>query len=299
MADQFIATVVIVTFNRKDDLRNAVASALSQTGGVEVLVLDDGSTDGTAEMMRDEFPQARYDLSDKNMGHIAHRNRASDLAQSPILISIDDDATFSSPHVVEQTVRDFDDPRIGSVAIPYIDVKVSDKLLQTPPDDEQRWAAAVFRGTAYAMRRDVFDQTGRFREVFRHSAEEEDFCLRMMDGGHTVRIGRADAIHHFESPQRIRSYKFERAARNIMINLVLNYPLSVLPIQIAGKSLNFLKSGAKQGMLFYAIRGILRGLGYGVAHIAQRRAVARQAFDKWQRLRKEKMILLDEVLPPA
>jgi glycosyltransferase involved in cell wall biosynthesis len=46
------ATVVITTKDRKGELRTAVQSAVEQTADPEVLVLDDGSTDGTAEMAR-------------------------------------------------------------------------------------------------------------------------------------------------------------------------------------------------------------------------------------------------------
>ena len=50
------ATIVIVTKNRKEELRDAVLSALNQVGRLEILVIDDGSTDGTSEMIRAEFP---------------------------------------------------------------------------------------------------------------------------------------------------------------------------------------------------------------------------------------------------
>ena len=55
------ATVVITTKNRKNDLMVAVKSALNQTAAPEVLVVDDGSTDGTADLIRSEFPTVRVD----------------------------------------------------------------------------------------------------------------------------------------------------------------------------------------------------------------------------------------------
>jgi Glycosyl transferase family 2 len=53
-----LATVVIATRNRKDDLRRAIASCMLQVPRVTVLVLDDGSTDGTAENGCEEFSAA-------------------------------------------------------------------------------------------------------------------------------------------------------------------------------------------------------------------------------------------------
>ena len=52
-------SVVIATRDRKSDLRRAIASCLRQTAAPEILVLDDGSTDGTADMVRQEFRRLR------------------------------------------------------------------------------------------------------------------------------------------------------------------------------------------------------------------------------------------------
>src|SRR5262245_20298419 len=87
------ATVVIVTKNRKDDLRRALSSTFMQSGVTfDVLVFDDASTDGTLQMVREEFPQARLHLSEVSTGHIVHRNRGTELARSPIVVIIDDDS---------------------------------------------------------------------------------------------------------------------------------------------------------------------------------------------------------------
>src|SRR5690349_16819415 len=113
------ATIIITTKNRRDELRSALKSVFQQTAVIEVVVMDDGSTDGTREMVSAEFPLARVERSEKSRGYIVQRNLAAHVASAAILVSIDDDAAFSSPHVVEQTLNEFDDPRVGAVAIPY------------------------------------------------------------------------------------------------------------------------------------------------------------------------------------
>ena len=50
-ADTPLASVVFATRNRREELRAAIDGALSQTVPVEVIVMDDGSDDGTAEML--------------------------------------------------------------------------------------------------------------------------------------------------------------------------------------------------------------------------------------------------------
>jgi glycosyltransferase involved in cell wall biosynthesis len=57
VSNTFGASVVISTKNRKDELRNAITSCLSQSVPVEVVVFDDGSENGTSEVVRQDFPQ--------------------------------------------------------------------------------------------------------------------------------------------------------------------------------------------------------------------------------------------------
>lgn len=111
---QYQAAVVIPTFNRKDYLRKAIVSSLAQTVPVEVVVMDDGSTDGTAEMMRAEFPRIIFEQHPGPNGPSFLRNRGSELATAPILFPIDDDSVFDSTKTVEQTLAEFNHPHRGS-----------------------------------------------------------------------------------------------------------------------------------------------------------------------------------------
>jgi hypothetical protein len=97
---------------------------------------------------------------------------------------LDDDAVFSSPFVVEQTLLDFSHPRIGAVAIPYIEPHKANKEMQRAPTREDVWITASYIGTAHAVRRDVFLALGGYREHLVHQGEEGDFCLRMLAAEH-------------------------------------------------------------------------------------------------------------------
>jgi hypothetical protein len=101
-----------------------------------------------------------------------------------VIFSLDDDAVFSSPLVVEQTLRDFSHPRIGAVAIPYIEPHKANKEMQRAPTREDVWITASYIGTAHAVRRDVFLALGGYREHLVHQGEEGDFCIRMLAAKH-------------------------------------------------------------------------------------------------------------------
>ncbi len=140
-----------------DDLQRLLPTLLAQSADCEVLVVDDGSTDGTADMVRAEFPEVRLERSEQSLGYIVQRTRAAGLATAPVIVSVDDDAVLPSTRTVEQTLADFDHPRIGAVAIPFDDVRPDGEFeRQRPPDREGRWVTAAYVGTAHAVRRDVF-----------------------------------------------------------------------------------------------------------------------------------------------
>ncbi len=74
-------SVVIPTHNRKDLLRRCLEAATNQDyPDYEVIVVDDGSTDGTGEMVQHEFPQVRYIRQEPNRGPAAARNRGIEAA---------------------------------------------------------------------------------------------------------------------------------------------------------------------------------------------------------------------------
>ncbi len=137
------------------------------------------------------------------------------------IVSIDDDAEFTTPSIVSQTLGDFDHPRIAAVSIPHKDIRVS-PLFKTPaPPGPGRWVVPFFIGTAHALRREVFLQMGGYRASLVHNTEERDFCVRLMNFGCVARLGTADAIHHYISPVRDtwRARMFER--RNDICNILL------------------------------------------------------------------------------
>src|SRR5947209_3028796 len=84
------ATILITTKNRRDELARAVASALTQTAPCEILVIDDGSTDGTAAAIRDQFPAVRLHRYEESAGYVLRRNQGAELANAPIIVSLDD-----------------------------------------------------------------------------------------------------------------------------------------------------------------------------------------------------------------
>lgn len=280
------ATIVITTKNRKDDLRIAVRSALAQNGNPEVLVIDDGSTDGTTEMVRSEFPAARVDRVEQSAGYIVQRNRAARLATGEVIFSVDDDAEFSSQNIVQDILRQFDDPIIGAVAIPFVNVNQSPTVLQQPPSPSGSYIAFAYIGTAHAVRRDIFLELSGYREFFFHQGEEGDYCARMAQAGYFTRLGVSDPINHYESPRRDMTRMDVFGRRNDVLYATCNVPTLFLPLHLVGTTVNGILQGIRVRRLWNNIRGLLVGYRDAIRFRKKRSPISTQTYRLLRYLKK-------------
>lgn len=84
-------SVVVPTYNRISTLRQCLQGLLAQDyPDYEIIVVDDGSTDGTSEALSQEFSRGRY-FQQKNVGPAAARNRGLQAASGEIIAFTDDD----------------------------------------------------------------------------------------------------------------------------------------------------------------------------------------------------------------
>lgn len=297
------STILITTRNRKEELRSALRSAVTQTALPEVLVIDDGSTDGTAEMIRTEFPSVRLERREESRGLIVRRNEGARLARSPIIFSIDDDAEFTAPDSIAVALEEFNHPRIGAVAIPFINVRQSSHIFQKPtPGGSEIQVAASYIGTAHAMRREVFIALGGYKEHFIHQGEEGDFCLRMLAAGYVVRLGRSAPIHHHESPKRDTRRMDFFGRRNDVLFAMQNVPAKNLPAHLGGTLINGLRAAARSQHPMQQLSGLAEGLSVGICRWNSDRApVAYNTYRLHRRLKKNGPLPLEEIegfLPP-
>lgn len=88
-------SAIIVFYNQRDFVRTAMESALNHAGdGLEVIAVDDGSTDGTREVLNEYRDRARLVFFEQNRGTCAARNAGTAIATGDYLAYLDGDDAF-------------------------------------------------------------------------------------------------------------------------------------------------------------------------------------------------------------
>lgn len=298
---QAVATIVVITRNRSEELIRCLRSCQIQQTPHELIVIDDASDDGTPEVVREMFPHAKLIIEPKRCNYISLRNKAARLASCDIIVSLDDDAEFSSPGVLASAVAAFKKENIGSIGIPFINVRIDPKkIINRAPDLDHCWVASRFTGTAYAVRRKVFLELGGFDESFIHRGEEMDYCLRQLRSGYINALGHGEPIFHYVSPRREPRMIAYFDARNGLRHCLKNYPARSVPIYSIAWSVNTLRHAffiSKTNRLA-AIKGLLDGFASGIMNLRNRDPIKRPLFRLYEKTRRHGPLKLRDFEPP-
>ncbi len=214
-------SVVIAAYDEEKVIRRTVESALANGyPEIEVIVVDDGSRDGTLRVLEEAFGgDARVKIATQpNAGKAAALNHAISLASNEILVALDADTLFRWG-TIEKLVRHFADPRVGAVSgnarvgnrnkwitrfqsIEYIygfnlDRRALDLLN----------AITVVPGAAGAWRKGLVLAAGGFDNAT--LAEDTDLTLAIRRLGYRIRY-EEDAVAYTEAPEDTRSLARQR-----------------------------------------------------------------------------------------
>ncbi|MGB0562709.1 MAG: glycosyltransferase family 2 protein [Spirulinaceae cyanobacterium] len=202
-------TIVITTYNRLPLLKRAIARSLAQTVACEVLVVDDGSDDGTqayCEALAAQEAQFRYHRNVENQGHSKSVNGGVALAQGDWIKLLDDDdylapdciaqlgaAIAQQPNAVicsVQAAQVTEDEAELSVTNPVGPAEIS--LLPQPEIHYGMLLEQVPFGTPVqvAFQREAFLKTGGWDSQFDTNFDDIDSWVKIAESGAALFINR-------------------------------------------------------------------------------------------------------------
>ncbi len=210
-------SVIIPTYNHKELLVECLASLGKQTfKEIEVTVVDDGSTDGTAELLHQEHPKVRVVRLRANHGFCRAINAGIRTAATEYILLLNNDMTLE-PDFVEKLVESADK---GSAAMYAPFVLFRDDLTyvfsagdrQLPNGRPESIGFRSLKGSfvepdhifgvsagAALYRREVFDAVGLFDERFVAYFEDADFNFRTRLLGFDAQFVRDAVAYHVGS----------------------------------------------------------------------------------------------------
>jgi GT2 family glycosyltransferase len=195
---------------------------------VEIIVVDNGSRDGSAEMVRTEFPQVRLVANEGNRGFTAANNQGLSLSQGRHLLLLNPDTEVVDDALAVMVGYMDAHPEVGALGpqLRYPDGSLQPSRRRFPtlatalvestivqewwrdntvlrrfymadtPDDAVQAVGWVV-GACLLVRRQAYDQVGGLDEGFFMYSEELDWCKRIQDAGwEIVYLPTATVIHH-------------------------------------------------------------------------------------------------------
>ncbi|QRP49725.1 glycosyltransferase family 2 protein [Amycolatopsis sp. FDAARGOS 1241] len=267
-------SVVLITHNRREQLRRTLRHMTSLPDDAPILVADNASTDGSADLVAREFPRVRLLRLVKNLGAVA-RNLAVAEVTTPYVAFCDDDTCWqpgaltraadlldAHPGLASVTGRCLVEPGLGEDPI-------TPELRESPvpgPDWLPGPALLGIMAGLTAVRVDAFRAVGGFSSRMWLGGEEELFALDLAARGWWMCWAEDVVIHHSPSARRDPRERRRLGIRNTLWTLVLRRPWSA----VFRRGADVLRSAPFDAATLAALAEVVRGLP-GV--LAERRVV--------------------------
>ena len=223
-------SIVIVNWNSVDFLRSCLKTIYKHTAGVEfeVVVIDNASYDGSAEMLEREYPDAVFLQGSHNLGFSKANNLAYQYAKSSTILFLNPDTELLNDAITKMYTHLHSRPEIGAVGCRLVnsDLSVQTRYVQAFPTlwnqilrsdllirlfpKARLWGCRplfffgelpaeveVVSGSCVMVKRDVFEKIGHFDEDYFMYAEDVALCHAIRRAGYSIHfVGEGSMIHH-------------------------------------------------------------------------------------------------------
>ncbi|MDQ1281006.1 MAG: hypothetical protein QG670_2270 [Thermoproteota archaeon] len=280
-------SVVIVNLNGKQWLSRCIPSVLGSDypeGNLEIILVDNGSADGSVEFVEKSYPKIRIERLVKNVGWSPANNEGIKLSKGDIIVCLSNDMEVNTTWLREIASFMVNHRNVGIVqcnSISMWDRKTFDSSMNyldrfgysygyAPERDPREVFFA--EGMAFAVRREVVNKMGLFDNYYFMEYDDMDFSWRARLAGYKIYFLPSAVVYHARGGTVGRTY-FERLknvewyTRNHFVTIIKNYEtknlVMILPVVFfieISKALYLLVMRRNLQVAIAALRGILQVL---------------------------------------
>lgn len=224
-------SVVLICWNSLNYLREVLISlqeTLYEISDSEIIIIDNGSTDGTDAYIAHHHPSVIYHRQQKNKGVAYARNRGIELSQGKYVWLLDDDTIVNKTALTTmldymerepdcgicgcRLVNPEGETQLSYKSYPGLSVKIKNILHtwinRTKPAHDpyaiqfaqgQPFEPTYIIGACQLIRREVIKKIGLLDEKIFYGPEDADYCIRARKTGwHTIYLPQVSIIHHWK-----------------------------------------------------------------------------------------------------
>jgi GT2 family glycosyltransferase len=323
-------SVVVLNWNGRPYLDACLTPLLAQEfRDFEVVLIDNGSTDSSAEFVAERFPSVRLIRSERNLGFAAGNNLAIQATTSAFVATLNNDTRVEPGWLSALVAASESDPRVGSCASKML-FAAQPEIIDSAgiaPDvagiawnrqagerdtptlafprkrgREERGWVEVFGASAGAAlyRRAMLDEIGLFDEDFFAYLEDIDLAWRArLAGWRCLYVPEARVYHVHSATVGMRSaFKGYHLGRNKLWTIVKNYPMPELALYAPVIGLYDLLAVAYHLLVrrdLSPLRGRLAAVGGLQRMLAKRRAIQKKRMRSFAELRPLMILLRNPI----
>jgi hypothetical protein len=254
MSDLPLVSVIIPHWNGIDTLAECLESLRRSTyPRLEVIVVDNGSTDGSPDWLRERHPEITLVENDRNYGYAGGCNRGVPMSRGTYVLFLNND-TIQEPGWIEPLIERLEqNPHIAAVQPKILNYYQRERfdyaggagghldllcfpfargrifLEQEVDRGQYDQAEPIFwaSGTACLVRKKLFLEAGGFDETFFAHMEEIDLCWRLQLMGYEIWSEPRSVVYHKNAVSLPMDHprKFYLNHRNSLFMLLANYSL--------------------------------------------------------------------------
>lgn len=208
-------SIIIINWNGKHFLQDCLASITDNTRypNYDIIVVDNGSTDGSVCFMHSNYPSVSVIENTTNQGFARANNQAIRASDSEYLFMLNNDTEVMEGWLNESVALAQSNPKIGIVGskLFYMDMKPqyiggrqfshhgvkSKRIVKWQGKHDRIKAVDKIYGAAFLAKREVFNNVGLFDENFYFYGEEGDLCYRARSVGYKVLYNPHSRVKHW------------------------------------------------------------------------------------------------------